>query len=69
MVDDAAAPYLPDRRPTGAPADVPAVFEPQPVTMAELLAETAPVDTPAPRKTGLSRLAVIFRRGHVSPAR
>jgi len=68
MVDDAAAPYLPDRPPSPAPANTPTVFEPQPVTMAELLAETAPETKPAPRKSGLGRLAGLVRRKPLSPA-
>ena len=45
------------------------VFTPQPVTMAELLAETAPIEKPPRQRVRLGRLALIIRRRRLTPAR
>jgi len=64
-------PYLPERAHTSAPepAATPALFTPKPLTMAELLAETAPVPKASRRKITLSPRSAIRRRGRLSPAR
>jgi hypothetical protein len=69
MANDVGAPYLPDRPTTPAAAQPAPVFTPQPVTMAELLAETAPIEKPPRRRVRLGRLALIIRRGRLTPAR
>ena len=60
---------MPDRPTTPAVAQPTRVFTPQPVTMAELLAETAPIEKPPRRRVRLGRLALIIRRGRLTPAR
>jgi len=71
MADGGEMPYLPERAHTSAPerAATPSLFTPKPLTMADLLAETAPAPKAPRRKITLSPRAAIRRRERLSPAR